>query len=236
MQRRLSIRHLRLRPDPGFARVAASVSAEVTPVELLTSIVVHAGNPELQDRAEIIRLGTRTLFAVADGAGGISGGAEAADLFMRLVRESAHSLRTETRCVELLQRIDDGLCDASDCGQSTGVLTVIDHKVVFGASVGDSMAWAFSAYGKAELTCGQQRKPFLGSGMAVACPFTLPTSETTLVVATDGLWKYTSLELIKQRVHAAEVCSLAEALSELVRLPSGTFPDDVAIVTCKLSR
>ena len=61
---------------------------------MLTSIVVHAGNPELQDRAAIFEIGHRVVFALADGAGGIAGGALAAEFFTRIVRESAASLTT----------------------------------------------------------------------------------------------------------------------------------------------
>ena len=55
------------------------------------------------------------------------------------------------------------------------------------------------------------------------------------VVATDGLWKYTSPELIEQRVRAGNPEHLAAELAELVRLCSGAFPDDIAIATCRIT-
>jgi hypothetical protein len=55
-------------------------------------------------------------------------------------------------------------------------------------------------------------------------------AEGTLVIATDGLWKYTSLESIEQRVRHG-----GEELAALVRLPSGTFQDDVAVLTCRFT-
>jgi hypothetical protein len=37
----------------------------------VTSTFLECGNPELQDRAEILSIGDRMVFVVADGAGGI---------------------------------------------------------------------------------------------------------------------------------------------------------------------
>jgi hypothetical protein len=41
---------------------------------------IQAGNLELQDRAEFFWCGSNLVLVVADGAGGRSGGAEAADV------------------------------------------------------------------------------------------------------------------------------------------------------------
>jgi len=204
-------------------------------MEVSTSIAIYSGNPELQDRAEIYRADNRVLLVIADGAGGISGGAQAAEFLMRVVRESVASLATPEACGQLLSQIDQGLLDARDCGETTGLLAIVEPGRVFGASVGDSIAWMFSSNGRVELTGGQRRKPFLGSGGAFCCPFSSAMRDGTIVVATDGLWKYTGLESIEKIVRAAGSASLANKLSELVRLRSGTFADDVAIVTCLVS-
>jgi len=66
--------------------------------------------------------------------------------------------------------------------------------------------------------------------------FVRNSSEGTLVVATDGLWKYTSLELIEQKVRTGNAESLAKELAGLVRLRSGTFPDDIAVATCRIMK
>ena len=202
-------------------------------MNLAVSNIVQAGNPELQDRVEIFRWDNRVLIAIADGAGGISGGTEAAELFMHLVRASAASLISAAACRQLLNRIDRELTIPAECGETTGLLAAIEaNGGIFGAGVGDSLAWFFSSSQRLELTQQQKRKPLLGSGVAVARPFTKSPCEGTIVIATDGLWKYTSLELIENRVRNGDPVRLADELSELVRLPSGTFPDDVAIATC----
>lgn len=199
------------------------------------SIALKAGNPEFQDRAEIFDCGERTIVAVADGAGGISGAAEAAEMFMRLVRDAAPRLQTPTDCQELLSRIDSEIARAADCGETTGIVLVVDQKLIFGASVGDSAAWVFKEKQRDELTAGQQRKPCLGTGMTSPRIFVRPRTPGTLIAATDGLWKYTNVGAIHQQSLATPITNLGAKLLELVRLPSGTFSDDVAIVACSLN-
>jgi serine/threonine protein phosphatase PrpC len=199
------------------------------------SSTVRAGNPELQDRVEVFRWEHRVLIAVADGAGGISGGTQAAELFMQIVHASATSLTSADACRQLLNRIDRELAISPECGETTGVLVGVEASAdVFGAGVGDSLVWAFSSNMRVELTQQQERKPLLGSGVSAARPFAQAAVETTIVVATDGLWKYTSLAAIEKCVRTAGALKLADQLCELVRLRSGDFPDDVAIVTCRV--
>ena len=132
----------------------------------------------------------------------------------------------------LLHEIDNKLARSTAGGETTGVILIVNTARIFGASLGDSVAWFFATDSKDELTQGQLRKPLLGSGVASTHGFARSLLPGTLVVATDGLWKYTALERIEQCVRHAEACNLAAELSELVRLRSGAFPDDAAIVTC----
>jgi len=198
------------------------------------SQVIFAGNPELQDRLEVLRFGERLVVAVADGAGGISGGTQAAEFFMRGLRETAASLTSPEACQQFLASMDLAVELDAECGQTTGLVSIIQPGRVFGASAGDSTAWWFGSGRPLELTCGQRRNPFLGTGVASGSPFLHVLHAGTIVVATDGLWKYTSLQLIEQRVREAKSESLADELAALVRLPSGVFPDDVAIATCRV--
>jgi serine/threonine protein phosphatase PrpC len=186
----------------------------------------------LQDRIEILRLGNRILIIVADGAGGRSGAARAADFVLRSARAVAASLGRSDDCFRLLHDLDRRIEEDPNCGETTGVVAVFSPDGLFGANVGDSAAWFFAADGEGELS--HVRRPYLGSGVAVAHQFERPFSPGTLVVASDGLWKYTSLESIKQRVRTGNPERLAAELAELVRLRSGVFPDDIAIATCRL--
>ena len=200
-----------------------------------TSLTVQAGNPECQDRAEVISCGERTVLILADGAGGISGGAQAAELSVRLVREAAGQTKTTEDCVALLTRVDEELARRKECGETTGVIVVIDSSCIFGASVGDSAAWLFAHDGHGELTRGQQRKPLLGGGGVMPRSFNWDIEDGTIVVASDGLWNYTSREAVRSRVQTRDSTDLALRLAELARLPSGTFPDDIAVITCQIA-
>lgn len=73
-----------------------------------------------------------------------------------------------------------------------------------------------------------------GSGHAVPAAFSFEPSEGLLLVASDGLWKYTSIEKIGAEIQAADRSRLLERLAGLVRLRSGALQDDVALVAVEL--
>src|SRR5437016_3302829 len=198
-------------------------------MNVTTSMFLEQGNPELQDRVDIVRFDDKTVFIVGDGAGGRSGAAQAAEFFVRFARDAAANLTVTQDCFRLLCELDQKITRADDCGESTGVIVVLSEGEVFGANVGDSAAWLFTPEGNEELS--RVRKPYLGTGVAAPHPFARKSSSGTLVVATDGLWKYTSLELIEQKARAGNPERLAAELADLVRLRSGIFPDDIAIAT-----
>ena len=111
-----------------------------------------------------------------------------------------------------------------------------DGRKIAGASVGDSEAWFITSNGLFDLTETQRKKPFLGSGGAAAVPFalTVPAVGGTLLVASDGLFKYASPERI---LEATRMPIIEDAASELVnaaRLRSGSFSDDIAVLLCQI--
>lgn len=187
----------------------------------------------MQDRAEILRLGDKIVVLLADGSGGRSGAAQAAERFIRSAREAAETLTTAQDCVQLLIALDQEIERTADCGETTGVIVVVTSTAIFGGNVGDSAAWLFTSDTKEELT--RVRKPYLGTGVAAPHQFQWDLTEGTLAVASDGLWKYTSLEAIENKLNTAQPEGLAAELADLVRLRSGAFPDDVAIVTCQIN-
>ena len=197
-----------------------------------TSITRDSSRSFSEDRGEIIYLSRGLCLAVGDGAGGMSGGAEAADKFLNAVKQSTASLSTEDSCAALLRSIDSSIDADPSAGETTGVIVIVQFDRIFGASVGDSAAWLFGEQSRHELTRAQTRKPFLGSGGARPQPFVLESQFGTLVVATDGLWKYTSIEAIHKVVKENGSSGLAHKLIELVRLKSGTLPDDICVITC----
>ncbi len=183
-----------------------------------------------QDRLLIKDAFGRLVIAVADGAGGTSGGAEAADLAISMVDIHVEDLRSEPCCVSLLKEIDSATARASEAGETTIVVVVIENGRLFGASVGDSGAWLASSAQILDLTEGQIRKPMIGSSCAIPVGFSHPQTEGRLLVASDGLLKYTSREAIQEVLRTHEVETSPETLARLVQLRSGAFPDDISIV------
>ncbi len=192
-------------------------------------------NPENQDRGLIVHDGPRIVLCVADGAGGRSGGAEAASMAVDLARQNASLLSTGELCAEVLRKMDTAIAKDPTAGEATCVLAILTPEAIFGASVGDSGGWLIPESGAhLELTQAQQRKPFIGSGSAWPVPFRRPREVGSLLLATDGLLKYTSAERIIAvcRNHSGDVA--AAQLIELVRYPSGAFPDDITIILSRI--
>ena len=199
-----------------------------------TSKQIHAGGKELQDRAEFFWCGSNLVLVVADGAGGMSGGAEAAQFLVEGVKKKIGSTSMNTDGLnELLTLLDREMVAIGAFGETTGVVVVLSDRGIFGASVGDSGAFIFSKTGLENLTANQIRKPFLGSGRAIPIPFTRDLLNGTLLVATDGLLKYTGLEKIAATILAADFDSAANKLVELVRYQSGALPDDISILLAR---
>jgi serine/threonine protein phosphatase PrpC len=197
--------------------------------------LILAGNTQLQDRLEIYsEEEDRTVVALADGAGGSSGGAEAAQTLIRIVAENKALLRSAGDCVALLQTADEQISDDAVAGETTGLVLITQRFRIFGASAGDSEAWFYSLDAMMHLTRDQRRKPFLGSGGASAAAFSFEAREGLILIASDGLWKYTSQEKIAAEVQRADRSTLLDRLSNLVRLRSGALQDDVAMAILDL--
>ena len=190
-----------------------------------------AGNPENQDRGVVINCGTRLVLVVADGAGGLSGAAQAATRAVELVQQEAAELKSSAACVRLLQQMDQAIARRTDAGETTCTLCVAIEDEVFGASVGDSGAWLIDKNKITDLTHRQSRKPFIGSGSAWPVPFSHARPSTApLLLASDGLLKYSSQEQIAAVCRAYTGGECARRLIELVRYPSGNLPDDVTVI------
>lgn len=184
-----------------------------------------------EDRIAVVRLADCTVFVVADGAGGVAGGAAAATAVCSAL-EAAASV-TSDWSGWLLQR-DRAMAASGLPGlAAVAVLSVSDDGVVNGASVGDCEAWVFGHGEPLALTDGQVRKPLLGAGDAVSVGFATKF-RGTLVVASDGLWKYMSHERIAEAARMRPLESALAAMVAGVRLRSGALQDDVAIMICEV--
>lgn len=198
-------------------------------------LLTAAGNPENQDRGLVIIDGPRIVLCVTDGAGGRSGGAEAATVAAEFIRQNTSLLFTAESCAEALRKMDAIIAKDTVAGETTCALAVVTPEEIFGASVGDSGVWLIPKNGShLDLTHAQHCKPFIGSGSAWPVSFQRPRQAGCLLLATDGLLKYTSAELVTARCreHSADVA--AQRLIELVRYPSGALPDDVTVIVSEI--
>ena len=194
--------------------------------------IVPAG-AESEDYAETLERGTTLVIALADGAGGLRGGGHAARRAVQLALGAAglQDPRDEMAWCSVLADIDSQLEDDPVAGETTLVVVVLWSDGVAGASVGDSVAWLLNE-SLQDLTRRQQRKPLLGSGAALPVPFRAPFAGGTLLVASDGLWKYADPAAIS-RCAAGDLPAAANGLVDLVRLTSGALWDDVGVVLCR---
>jgi hypothetical protein len=203
-------------------------------VHLTVSQAIAFAGPHGDDRVAFWSLEDAVIFVVADGAGGLTGGAAAAEMLVDLVREAvsapARPFGSSEAWVEVLRRADALLEQDARAGETTAVIVEVADDRVTGASVGDSGARVVHADRIEDLTRGQQRKPRLGSGRARPVPFSGPGLEGTLLISTDGLFDYAKPEAIAAAARSADLDEAGRALVQLVRLSSGGLQDDVAIV------
>ncbi len=165
----------------------------------------------------------QVVVVLADGAGGTGDGARAAETTLAAVETAASGAFDATA---LLSQLDGELAHV---GQSTAVVLTVTRDRVYGASVGDSEAWIVRAGDTIELSAGQYRKPLIGAG-CIPIAIDAAALDGTLVVASDGLFRYAKRDDIMRIASGADLDVAARALIDGVRLPTGALQDDVAVV------
>jgi len=180
-----------------------------------------------EDRAVVRHDGDRLLIVVADGAGGTSSGGIAAQAVSDAIQGAP---RDGTRWDATLPEVDQLLVRSNRGGLSTGVVVEVAGPVLRGASVGDSGAWLIARDQLVDLTWNQPRKPLLGSGIARPMSFGPTPFQGRLLVASDGLFKYLRRSEIVRRATLGPLDHSVSLLVDAVRLRSGAFQNDVAIV------
>lgn len=177
--------------------------------------------------------GTYLIAAVADGAGGIGGGTPAAETAIAMASRRPRAefeANSAAYWFARLQEIDAHLAKAAHGGQTTLVVASISHDTVVGAAVGDSIAWLIDGLHLSNLTAGVPRKPLLGDGGASPRAFgPVRLGVSTLLLTTDGLWKYAQRSRIAAEA-SGPFQGVCDRLASLVRLPSGALQDDVGVV------
>ena len=186
--------------------------------------VVHAKRNG-DDRAKVLPTATGHLLVLADGAGGTSGGAAAADAVLARARNLAPNSASD--CVRFLHDLDRQLANV---GQTTAIIAVLQDGQVFGASVGDSSAWLLSATGVVDLSQDQSRKPLLGSGNARPIGFGPLPCVGRVLVGSDGLFNYVAYDRICAVASGLPLTEVPAALVAAARLRTGALQDDIAVI------
>jgi serine/threonine protein phosphatase PrpC len=188
-----------------------------------------------EDRAHVFEHEDGLIIVVADGAGGIGGGANACDALVHAVRTRVaeqpfdpYNLRAWSDAVT---RTDAELAGSAAGGETTAIVVAVGPHGVAGVSVGDSEAWMVSA-GIDRLTERQDRTR-VGTGKSRPRPFHRSRLQGVLVVATDGLFRHAKHDEICACCASTRIDDIACALASLPKLRSGSHPDDVALVVVK---
>ncbi|MFT3927470.1 MAG: protein phosphatase 2C domain-containing protein [Myxococcales bacterium] len=199
----------------------------------IRSLVQPAG-AQGHDRLHIGSWATGSLLAVCDGAGGTSGAAGAAEAVIQYIGRVAPHANKSTRAllVDTLHAIDQSPPLAS-AGLTTALVAVVADGEIQGACVGDSEAWLVSNTDEIMLTENQNRKPLVGSGRCSAVPFGPVPMRGTLVLGSDGLFKYCRRERLLDIVRSPDLELIPELLLRASRLPSGRLQDDFAVIVCR---
>jgi PPM family protein phosphatase len=178
---------------------------------------VHAARGTGQDRAVFVPRAGGAMIVLADGAGGTARGAEAAQRVIERL-----SLDVDELDLEL----------AALGGQSTMVAIEIDGPMLHGISVGDSEAWVVDGDTIEDLTAHQHRKPLLGDG-AIGVPFAATFVKGTLIVGSDGLFRYVKRDAIVAACRLESLGEVVDALVTAAQLPGGGLQDDLSLVLCR---
>ena len=195
---------------------------------------VASSRAEPRDRVAAFERGDRLVLVVADGAGSIRGGATASQAVVDAVRgaiaDPAFVLDDVRAWGDLLMRVDGKLV-AGATGETTAVVVSLGPRGMVGVSAGDSEAWVVTPARVEDLTQSQDTKRKIGGGHVAPASFERHALKGVLLIASDGLFKYASREVIARIVRSVPVSRAIEELIALVRLPSGRFADDVAVAT-----
>jgi serine/threonine protein phosphatase PrpC len=204
----------------------------------VSAIRVASHRPHSEDRVEIHECDDALVIVVADGAGGISGGATASEMVIEAVRRrtgerpfDAYDVRAWS---DVLTHADEQLAQSPGAGETTAIVTVVGPHGIAGVSAGDSEVWVVRDDRRVERLTEKQNRTRLGTGLSRPTTFYRRTTEGVLVAATDGLFRHAATKSIVTCCAAGDnPAVIADGLVSLPILRSGTYPDDVAVAVVR---
>jgi PPM family protein phosphatase len=177
------------------------------------------------------------IVALADGQGGRSGGAEAAQTAVKSAVQMALSapvrqLQSERFWTQLLLNVDKAVGDDPDAGFTTFVGVAVTEQQIVGVSSGDSQAVLISQTGSSVmLTANQRKNPPVGSQMCHPVPFSAPFAACSrLLLMSDGVYKFVPSEMIVSTVAQLSEQDAIQAIRMAAVGKSGTLYDDFSLV------
>lgn len=190
------------------------------------------------DRVAHKSASNRDLLVVCDGAGGVGGSGDAADIvtqhFMAYFPlDGLVSLRAVL--VTAIEWLDRSAMLPASGGLTTVLVVMVSDGMIEGASVGDSEAWLMSDDDVVELTERQSRRPLVGSRRCTPSAFGPTPLDGTLVLGTDGLFKYCPRNTLLSIARGPNLDEIPQRLLEASALPNGRLQDDFGVVVCRRS-
>jgi serine/threonine protein phosphatase PrpC len=189
-----------------------------------------------KDSSSVLPLGCLSTYVacIADGAGGVASGAEAADIVLQCAQEFAEG--SFASVYDALAAAEQRISAIG--AMSTAVICVIEHGGVHGAYCGDSKAWLRNGKELFELTDRSHipwKSALLGDG-SIPTSFSASTIApgARLVLATDGAWKYCRWNDFERMVCGVELTQCGEQILSNVRLPNGSYVDDATLLIVDL--
>jgi len=178
------------------------------------------------------------LCCLADGQGGRSGGARAAQIATQTALAAAlaqppRSLLKPKICAGIVRAADDVVYADPQAGFTTLVMLVVRDQFVCGASCGDSAAVLLQSEESIVLTENQLQHPLVGSRAARAMSFYLDLDPPWHICAvSDGVWKYAGWDRMIALMRRRGGRDLVDALRAAAIKPGNSgLPDDFSIAS-----